>query len=217
MDTWNSHIGCHDPNEIPDNISAGYSSPYAHFITVISILQYKKYAPNFRSQKMRIGLLSDTHGYLDQKVFEYFAGCDEVWHAGDIGSGEVSDQLEKFKPFKAVYGNIDDSAMQRRYPEDLWFTCEEANVFITHIAGTPSRYNSRVKKILQDKNPDILICGHSHILKVIYDKTFETLFLNPGAAGNQGFHQVRTMLRFEINRKKVLKMEVIELGKRGAI
>lgn len=166
---------------------------------------------------MRIGLLSDTHSYLDHKVFEYFADCDEVWHAGDIGSVKVADQLEKFKPFKAVYGNIDDPAMQKRYPEDLWFTCKDAKVFITHIAGTPSRYNPRVKKILQGKKPDILICGHSHILKVIYDKTFETLFLNPGAAGNQGFHQMRTMLRFEIVGKKVSKMEVIELGKRGAI
>jgi len=166
---------------------------------------------------MRIGLLSDTHGYLDQKVFDYFADCDEVWHAGDIGSGEVADQLEAFKSFKAVYGNIDDPAMQKRYNEDLLFKCDDATIFITHIAGTPSRYNPRVKKILQDKKPDILICGHSHILKVIYDKNFQTLFLNPGAAGNQGFHQMRTMLRFEITGKKVSKMEVIELGKRGMI
>lgn len=166
---------------------------------------------------MRIGLLSDTHGYLDQKVFDYFADCDEVWHAGDIGSWKLADQLEQFKPFKAVYGNIDDPIMQKRYTEDLWFTCDDASVFITHIAGTPSRYNPRVKKILESKKPDILICGHSHILKVIYDKKFETLFLNPGAAGNQGFHHMRTMLRFEIAGKKVLKMEVIELGKRGAI
>ena len=166
---------------------------------------------------MKIGLLSDTHGYLDQKVFEYFTSCDEVWHAGDIGSEAVADQLEKFKPFKAVYGNIDDYALQERYPEDLWFTCEETLVFITHIAGTPSRYHPRVKKILNDRKPDILICGHSHILKVMYDKSHEVLFLNPGAAGNQGFHQMRTLLRFEIAGKKVSKMEVIELGRRGMI
>lgn len=166
---------------------------------------------------MKIGLISDTHGYLDKKVFDYFVNCDEVWHAGDIGSEEVADALEKFKPFKAVYGNIDDPAMQRRYPEDLWFTCEQSNVWITHIAGAPPNYNSRIKKLLTEKKPDILICGHSHILKVMHDKNYDMVFLNPGAAGNQGFHHMKTLLRFDISEKKISNMEVIELGKRGAL
>ncbi|HEX5001315.1 MAG TPA: metallophosphoesterase family protein [Bacteroidia bacterium] len=166
---------------------------------------------------MKIGLLSDTHGYLDEKIFDYFRECDEVWHAGDIGSKEVADKLEAFKPFKAVFGNIDDQEMQRRYVEDLWFTCEQVSVLITHIAGAPPNYNSRVKKILKETKPDILVCGHSHILKVIHDKQYEMLYLNPGAAGNQGFHHIKTLLRFEINGKKVSNMEVIELGRRGAI
>ena len=166
---------------------------------------------------MKVGLISDTHGYLDKKVFDYFAGCDEVWHAGDIGSGAVADELEKFKPLKAVYGNIDDPAMQRRYPEDLWFTCERSTIWITHIAGAPPNYNSRIKKLLAEKKPDILICGHSHILKVMHDKNYDMLFLNPGAAGNQGFHYMKTLLRFDISGKKISNMEVIELGKRGAI
>lgn len=166
---------------------------------------------------MKIGLLSDTHGYFDEKIFDYFKDCDEIWHAGDIGSKELADKLEAFKPFKAVYGNIDDQEMQRRYPEDLWFACEEAMVWITHIAGSPPNYNPRVKKMLKEKKPDILVCGHSHILKIIPDKHYNLLYLNPGAAGNQGFHHMKTLLRFEVNGKKVHNMEVIELGKRGAL
>lgn len=166
---------------------------------------------------MKIGLISDTHGYLDKKVFDYFKDCDEVWHAGDIGSKEVADELESFKPLKAVYGNIDDQPLQSRYPEELWFTCGELTVWITHIAGAPPHYNSRIKNVLKEKVPDILICGHSHILRVMHDKTFKMLYLNPGAAGNQGFHQLRTLLRFEIENKKISGMEIIELGKRGAI
>ena len=166
---------------------------------------------------MKIGLLSDTHGYLDQTIFSYFESCDEIWHAGDIGSLSVADELEKFKPFKAITGNIDDHNMRLRYPEDLHFTCEGKKVFMTHIAGSPSRYNARVKKILLENRPDILICGHSHILRVINDKSLHVLYLNPGAAGNHGFHLIKTMLRFEIKDGIISNMEVIELGKRGVL
>jgi uncharacterized protein len=167
---------------------------------------------------MLIGLLSDTHGFLDEKVLHYFKDCDEIWHAGDIGNVAVTNALKSFKPFRAVYGNIDDKETRTIFPEDLRFTCEGFDVWITHIGGTPPRYNTRVKKILKEKAPDILICGHSHILKVNRDPQFNNmLFLNPGAAGNQGFHAVKTLLRFELSNHSITKMEVIELGKRGAI
>lgn len=166
---------------------------------------------------MKIGLLSDTHGYLDHQVLSYFQDCDEIWHAGDIGSHELADTLENFKPFKAVFGNIDDPAMQRRFPEDLWFNCGELLVLITHIAGSPPNYNPRLKKILKDRTPDILVCGHSHILRVVKDPKYDLLYLNPGAAGNQGFHHMKTLLRFEIMGKEISEMQVVELGRRGAI
>ena len=167
---------------------------------------------------MKIGLLSDTHSYLDPKILNYFKDCDEIWHAGDIGDRMVADELEKFKPFRAVYGNIDDKDMQVRFPEDLWFTCEGLTIWMTHIGGAPPNYNPRVKKILKDKVPDIFICGHSHILRVKKDPAYKNMLdVNPGAAGNQGFHPIKTLLRFEIVGKEVRKMEVVELGKRGAI
>ncbi len=167
---------------------------------------------------MKIGLLSDTHSYLDPKIFEHFKACDEVWHAGDIGDRAVVDALVKFKPVRAVYGNIDDREMQARYPEDLWFTCEEMTIWMTHIGGAPPNYNPRVKKILKSKVPDIFICGHSHILRVKKDPNFKNmLYLNPGAAGNHGFHPIKTIMRFEIIGKEIKNLEVIELGKRGAI
>jgi len=166
---------------------------------------------------MTIGLISDTHSYLDPKVFEYFKDVDEIWHAGDIGSG-VTDELEKFKPLKAVYGNIDDKTIQARFPEDLWFECEGLQFWMTHIGGAPPNYNPRVKKILKEKIPDVFICGHSHILRVKKDVNYKNmLYLNPGAAGNHGFHLMKTLIRFEIVKKEFKKMEVIELGKRGAI
>lgn len=166
---------------------------------------------------MKIGLLSDTHGFLDKRIMEYFTDCDEIWHAGDIGSAEVADALQQFKPLRAVYGNIDDGAMQQRFPEDSFFACDGKNIFMTHIAGSPPNYNPRLKKILKEKKPDILVCGHSHILKVMHDKALNVLYLNPGAAGNQGFHRMKTILRFEIDGGKIFNMEVIELGKRGAL
>ena len=167
---------------------------------------------------MKIGLLSDTHSYLDPKILSYFNNCDEIWHAGDIGDAAVANELEKFKPLRAVFGNIDDKDMQVRFPEDLWFTCEGLTVWMTHIGGAPPNYNPRIKKILKDKVPDIFICGHSHILRVKKDPAYKNmLYLNPGAAGNHGFHPIKTILRFEIVGKEIRNMEVIELGKRGAI
>lgn len=167
---------------------------------------------------MKVGLLSDTHGYLDPKVFQYFAGCDEIWHAGDIGDAAVADALEKFKPLKAVFGNIDDKNLQVRFPEDLRFVCEGMNIWITHIGGTPPRYNTRVKKLLKEKPPDIFVCGHSHLLRIAKDPALNNmLYINPGAAGNQGFHRVKTIVRFEIIAKEIKNLEVIELGKRGQI
>ena len=154
---------------------------------------------------------------LDSKVFEHFKDCDEIWHAGDIGDAEVADRLEKFKPFRAVYGNIDDKNLQARFPEDLWFDCEGMKVWMTHIGGAPPNYNPRIKKILKDRVPDIFICGHSHILRVKKDNKLNMLYINPGAAGNHGFHTIKTMIRMEIMGSKIKKMEVIELGKRGVI
>ncbi|MFN5170213.1 MAG: metallophosphoesterase family protein [Cyclobacteriaceae bacterium] len=165
---------------------------------------------------MRIGLLSDTHGYLDPLVFTYFRECDEIWHAGDIGEPGVTDELEKFKPVRAVYGNIDDLAMQTRYPEDQRFVCEGLSVWMTHIGGAPPNYNPQVRKILNASPPDIFICGHSHILRVKRDAALgNMLYLNPGAAGNHGFHLVKTVLRFTLNQGKVENLEAIELGRRG--
>lgn len=164
---------------------------------------------------MKIGLLSDTHSFLDEKVFEYFAACDEIWHAGDAGYG-VIEKLEAFKPTRVVFGNIDDMEFQRKYPENLWFQCEQLTILMTHIGGAPPNYNPRVKKILQKKIPDIFICGHSHILRIKKDPSYNNmLYLNPGAAGNHGLHTVKTIVRFEISDKTIAHMEVIELGKRG--
>ena len=166
---------------------------------------------------MNIGLLSDTHSVLDSKVFEHFKDCDEIWHAGDIGDAEVADRLEKFKPFRAVYGNIDDKNLQARFPEDLWFDCEGMKVWMTHIGGAPPNYNPRIKKILKERIPTIFICGHSHILRVKKDEKLDMLYINPGAAGNHGFHAMKTIIRMEIMEAKIKKMEVIELGKRGVV
>jgi uncharacterized protein len=167
---------------------------------------------------VKIGLISDTHGFLDEKVFDHFMTCDEIWHAGDIGHISVANQLAAFKPFKAVFGNIDDKSIQLKFPEDLRFNSEGLNIWMTHIGGTPPNYNPRVRNLLNDSRPDIFICGHSHILRVGKDQSRNgMLFLNPGAAGNQGFHAIKTLLRFEIINKEVKNMEVIELGKRGRI
>ncbi len=167
--------------------------------------------------RMKIGLLSDTHGYLDEKVFGYFNTCDEVWHAGDLGD-HVLEKLEAFKPVRAVYGNIDSQALRHQLPEDNQFTCEELTILMSHIGGAPPNYNPRIKKILREKTPDIFICGHSHILRVKRDSNLNNmLYINPGAAGNHGFHAIKTLIRFEITGREIKNMEVIELGKRGAL
>lgn len=167
---------------------------------------------------MKIGLLSDTHSFLDPKILTYFKDCDEIWHAGDIGDRLVADELEKSKPFRAVFGNIDDKDLRVRYPEDLWFTCEGLTIWMTHIGGAPPNYNPRIRKVFKEKIPDIFICGHSHILRVKKDPNFKNLlYINPGAAGNQGFHPIKTILRLEIIGMEIKNLEVIELGKRGAL
>lgn len=167
---------------------------------------------------MKIGLLSDTHGYLDPKIFDYFQACDEIWHAGDVGDLAVVQKLENFKPVRIVYGNIDQPEIRTQFPLDLRFQCEELEVWITHIGGRPPRYNPRVKKLLREDSPDIFVCGHSHILAIKRDAGMNNmLYLNPGAAGNQGFHKIKTLIRFEVTGKKIEHMEVIELGKRGII
>ncbi|MEL6923641.1 MAG: metallophosphoesterase family protein [Bacteroidota bacterium] len=165
----------------------------------------------------KIGLLSDTHSFLDPAVFDYFSECDEVWHGGDIGQVEVADQLEAFKPFRAVYGNIDGNEIRQRYPLNLNFEIEGLKVFITHIGGYPGRYNARVRKLLQAHQPDLYICGHSHILKVMPDRQLDLLHINPGACGHHGWHKMRTLIRFEVEAGAIKNCEVIELGKRGRI
>ena len=166
----------------------------------------------------RIGLLSDTHGYLDPALKEHFQDCDEIWHAGDIGSWEVMDTLATWgKTLRAVYGNIDDHTMRRSYPEDLIVEIEGTRILMTHIAGSPGKYNPRVRKLLETHHPHVLICGHSHILKVVYDERFQDLYINPGAAGRHGFHIFRTAIRFTVLDGKVSSLEAIELGNRGRI
>ena len=166
----------------------------------------------------RIGLLSDTHSFLDPSLLDHFSECDEIWHAGDIGNVEVAHRLEKLpSQFRAVYGNIDDKSVTAIYPRDLRFTCEGLDVLITHIGGYPGRYNRRIKEIMQTHAPQLFICGHSHILKVIYDKKFECLHMNPGACGHHGFHKVRTALRFSVEKGTVKNAEIIELGQRGRL
>jgi len=162
----------------------------------------------------KILLLSDTHGYLDEQMLKYMREVDEVWHAGDIGDLKVTDTIAGLKPIRAVFGNIDGDQARLQFPLNNKFKIEKINVWITHIGGYPNRYEKRIREGLQVYSPDILVCGHSHILKIIYDKKYDLLHLNPGAAGKSGFHKVRTMLRFSINATKIENMEIIELEKR---
>lgn len=163
----------------------------------------------------RIGLMSDTHGWVDPKIYEYFKDVDEIWHAGDVGSMEVIEDLEKFKPIRGVYGNIDNHVIRATWRENNVFECEGAKVVMTHIAGKPYRYVAKAKELIDKENPSIFVCGHSHILLVQFDKNINALWLNPGACGYKGFHQVKTILRFEINNGAIQNMEAIELGKKG--
>jgi|TARA_B110000259_G_scaffold15631_1_gene16377 putative phosphoesterase len=165
----------------------------------------------------KILLISDTHGHLDGAILKYVKQADEVWHAGDIGIADITDELTKLKPLRAVYGNIDGHELRSIFKEDLRFNCEGVEVLMTHIGGYPERYNSRVRKLLQTERPKLFICGHSHILKVKSDKKLGLLHLNPGAAGVYGFHKIRTMLRFTLDKGKIENLEIVELGARGKI
>ncbi|MBP3773750.1 MAG: metallophosphoesterase family protein [Bacteroidaceae bacterium] len=161
----------------------------------------------------RIGLLSDTHGYWDERYVKHFSECDEIWHAGDIGSMELAERFSAFKPFTAVHGNIDGYDLRRIYPEMLRWTCEEVDVMMKHIGGYPDHYDRSIVKKIHDAPPQLFISGHSHILKVMYDKELNLLHINPGAAGLQGWQTVRTLVRFTIDGKDIHDFEVIELGK----
>jgi putative phosphoesterase len=166
----------------------------------------------------RIGLLSDTHGFMDNRLLNHLSNCDEIWHAGDIGSIKIIDQLEALKPVRIVFGNIDNKEIQQRTHENLHFELEGFKIWMTHIGGAPPRYNPAVLPTLLSDTPDIFICGHSHILRVIRDKEMSNmLYINPGAAGKEGFHKMRTLLRFNLHDGVISQMEVVELGKRGTI
>ena len=164
----------------------------------------------------RIGLISDTHGYLDEKVFRHFKDCNEIWHAGDFGNIELLNQLriQSGLPVRGVYGNIDGQDIRSEFPEQLLFNCEDVKVFMKHIGGYPGRYAPGVKDMIIKEKPMLFISGHSHILKVMYDDKLHCLHINPGAAGKQGWQKVRTIIRFMIDRKEIKNCEVIELGKK---
>ena len=160
----------------------------------------------------KILLLSDTHSHIDDVILKYINQADEVWHAGDIGDLMVTDTIKKLKSLRAVFGNIDNHEARKEFPLNNRFFCEGVDVWITHIGGYPGKYNVAIREEIKKNPPKLFICGHSHILKVQFDKQLNLLHMNPGAAGKHGFHQVRTMLRFEINGDKIQQLEVIELG-----
>ncbi len=162
----------------------------------------------------KILLLSDTHSYIDNRILHYVQEADEVWHAGDIGDLSVTDRIQELKPLRAVYGNIDDHVARASFPLHQRFVCEGVSVWITHIGGYPPKYNVNTRDEIRANPPKLFICGHSHILKVIPDHKLGLIHLNPGAAGTHGFHKVRTMLRFTLDKGKIENLEVIELGKK---
>lgn len=172
------------------------------------VLKYKKMT--------RICLLSDTHGYLDTKIIQHLEWADEIWHAGDIGTFAILEQLEMIKSTRAVFGNIDGHQIRAACPENQIFYCEKVKVLIRHIGGYPGRYNATTRLLLNEHQPKLYICGHSHILKVQNDPNKKLLHMNPGAAGRSGFHQMRTLLRFTIDEYRIENLEVAELGKRSA-
>ena len=166
---------------------------------------------------MTIGLLSDTHGWLDPTLERHFSQCDEIWHAGDIGAG-VADALQHWKPLRAVFGNIDDAALRQQFPEHQHITLGGVSVWMTHIGGSPPRYHPSVRATLNTRPPDVFICGHSHIAKAYRDpEKGNLLYLNPGAAGQHGFHRMRTAMRIQFNSGKLTSLELIELGLRGKL
>ena len=162
----------------------------------------------------RIGLISDTHDYLDDAVFKHFENCDQIWHAGDFGTAKIADALKAFKPLRGVYGNIDGYDIRSEYPETLVWTCEEVKILMIHIGGYPPKYNATSKLLIQQHHPQLFISGHSHILKVMYDDKQGCLHMNPGAAGKHGWHKVRTLIRFVIEGKDIKQCEIVELGNR---
>lgn len=162
----------------------------------------------------KILLLSDTHSHIDDQILKHVKNADEVWHAGDIGDLSVTDTIQKLKPLRGVYGNIDDDKARMEFPENNRFMCEGVDVWITHIGGYPNRYDVRIREEIQRNPPKLFICGHSHILKVMFDKKLDLLHMNPGACGKYGFHKVRTMLRFVIDQDKITALEIIELANR---
>jgi putative phosphoesterase len=166
---------------------------------------------------MKVGLISDTHGWIHPRLFDLFSGCEEIWHAGDIGNIEIADSLAAFRPLRAVHGNIDDALVRTAFSENLRFRIDEKEIWMTHIGGTPGHYSPKVKKEIYVNPPDIFICGHSHIARVIYDKGAGLLYINPGAAGYTGFHKYMTAIRFNIDGKDIHDLELIELGERGKI
>lgn len=165
----------------------------------------------------RIGLLSDTHHFLDEAVFTHFENCDEIWHAGDFGDILIAERLKEFKPLRGVYGNIDGYDIRSVYPEKLLWHCEDVKVYMTHIGGYPNRYAPNVKQELITSRARLFISGHSHILKIIYDDKINCLHINPGASGNQGWHTIKTIVRFTIDGSNIKDCEVIELGRRGTL
>ncbi len=173
-------------------------------------VNYGKYLILAERTALKILLLSDTHSHMDDWILDHAAQADEIWHAGDIGSLKVTQQLQQVKPLRAVYGNIDSDAIRKEFPLHQRFNCEGKEVWITHIGGYPGRYNPQLRARIYSNPPDIFICGHSHILKVINDKKINCLHMNPGAIGKHGFHKKRTMLRFEINAGKIENLVVIE-------
>jgi len=162
----------------------------------------------------RILLLSDTHSHIDETILKYVRQADEVWHGGDIGDLSVTDEIEKIKPLRAVYGNIDNDKARMEFPLNNRFMCEDVDVWITHIGGYPGKYNQAIRQEVMLNPPKLFICGHSHILKVMFDKKLNLLHMNPGACGISGFHQVRTMLRFVIDSDRIKDLEIIEIGKK---
>lgn len=164
---------------------------------------------------MKIGLISDTHSHLDERVFHHFQNCDEIWHAGDIGENHVLEKLSEFKPTKAVFGNIDSPVLQKELPEYLLIENEGVKTLMIHIGGKPGKYAKGVRELIKKHQPRLFICGHSHILKVMMDRELGALYMNPGAAGKHGFHQMRTLLRFDLEAGEIKNLEVIELGKRA--
>ena len=162
---------------------------------------------------IRVGLLSDTHGFIHPRVSDFFSGCDQIWHAGDIGNQQTADTLAQITTFKAVYGNIDGGTLRHNFKEFEFFHCENVKVLMIHIGGYPGKYNPKARKLIEEHRPELFISGHSHILKVIYDKKYQLLHMNPGSAGNSGMHKIITMLRFTIDGNDIRDLEIFEAKK----